>query len=142
MTSPLIKRTFKKDYVDVSNLAIGEKKMVPLEIYNKINNQTTSYDNLVCVSRQYITQHVGTGSTTFKGKGYVFEAKIPFKYLKGISNTEGQNITLANTNLWSGTLQVTGGSTGPIVLASTGFVIAIIAVLKYSGFSFKKRRTL
>lgn len=84
---------------------------------------------------------MGDGKTV-KGTGYVFEAKIPFKDLKGISNTEGQNITLENPNLWTGKLHVTGGSTGPVVLASTGFIIALGAVLKYSGVSFKKRRTL
>lgn len=123
------------------NLNVGEKKAIVLDIYDPSTGSYHVLNNCVYVANQYINQKMGDGRTV-KGNGYVFEAKIPFKNLKGISNTSGQNISLENTNLWSGKLHVTGGSTGPVVLASTGFVIAIAAILKYSGFSFKKRRTV
>ena len=121
-------------------LNVGEKKAVTLGIYDASSGYTT-VNNCVYIANRYIDQKMGDGRTV-KGTGYVFEAKVPFKELKGVSNTSGQDITLANDALWTGKLHVTGGSTGPVVLASTGFVIALIAVLKYSGVSFKKRRTL
>lgn len=130
------------NYKNPVNLNIGEVKAVDTEIWDRTNYIDQHLNNLTYVSKQKINQNIGVANSTktVKGVGYVFETKIPFKDLNGISNTSGQNITLANESLWDGMLHVTGGSTGPVVLASTGFVIAIAAVLKYSGFSFKKRR--
>lgn len=140
--SKIFDLTINPNYAkDVDNLKIGQKIAVPIDIWSGADNYNLVLNNLVYVSRQYVDQKMGDG-TPIKGSGFVFEAKIPFKDLKGVSNTSGQTITLANGNLWDGELHVTGGSTGPVVLASTGFVIAIAAVLKYSGFSFKKRRTV
>lgn len=135
-------KTFSIDFNgnQTVKLDVGDKKAVALGIYDNSTGSYETVNDCVYVANQYINQKMGDGKTV-KGTGYVFEAKIPFKDLKGISNTSGQNISLENNNLWSGKLHVTGGSTGPVVLASTGFVIAIAAVLKYSGFNFKKRRS-
>ena len=91
------------------------------------------------VARQYLDQKMGDGSTV-QGSSYVLECAVPYASLTGISDTSGQTITLANPNLWSGTIEASGGSTGPIVLASAGFVIAIAGAIKLSGFKFKRRR--
>jgi uncharacterized protein (TIGR04145 family) len=130
------------NHTDV-HLNVGEKKFVPINIYQN-SDSDVNLNNAACVSRQNITQYKYIDKDTLvpvPGTGYVFEAKIPFKSLKGISNTSGQKVTLENNTLWSGKVESAGGSTGPVVLASTGFVIAIAAVLKYSGFNFKKRRS-
>ena len=124
---------------DIDHLKIGQKMPVSLDIWSASDSYNQVLDGLVYVKRQYIDQKMGDG-TPIKGSGYVVEAKIPFKNLKGISNTSGQTIKLANGNLWDGDVEAAGGSTGPVILASSGFLIALGAVLKYSGFSFKKRR--
>jgi len=121
------------------NLSLGETKAVSMNIYGADGATNKNLDGQAVVSLQAITQKMGDGSN-IKGNGYVFECAVPMKYLKGISNTSGQTIKLANPNLWTGSLQASGGSTGPIVLASMGFVVAIGGAIKLTGFSFKKRR--
>lgn len=65
------------------------------------------------------------------GQGYTgkLEFKLPLSEL-GITGTTAQEITMKNTNLGAQTLHVKGGSTGPVVLAVSGFAIALLAVIK------------
>ncbi|NLR10332.1 MULTISPECIES: Firmicu-CTERM sorting domain-containing protein [Lactobacillaceae] len=120
------------------NIDVNQKQAVPLNIYSSdgTNNNLIGH---AYVARQYLDQKMGDG-TTVRGSSYVFECAVPFKSLNGISNTTGQTIKLSNPNLWDGSIEAAGGSTGPIVLASAGFVIAIFGALKLSGFKFKRRR--
>ncbi|WP_334341485.1 Firmicu-CTERM sorting domain-containing protein [Companilactobacillus sp. HBUAS56275] len=120
------------------HLNVDESKAVSLGIYGADGSNKTLND-LVYVNRRNITQHryvQGTLRPT-KGTSYRFEAKIPFKDLHNISNTAGQNIKIENPNLWNGSVQASGGSTGPVLLASTGFVIALGSVV---GLPILKKR--
>lgn len=45
-------------------------------------------------------------------------------------NLAGSTIKLENSTLWSGSLTATSASSGPVVLASVGFVIAGFSVYK------------
>ncbi|WP_407888136.1 Firmicu-CTERM sorting domain-containing protein [Levilactobacillus sp. N40-8-2] len=119
------------------NLDVNQKQSVSLNIYSDSAN--TNLLGHAYVARQYLDQKMGDGSTV-QGSSYVLECAVPYASLTGISDTSGQTITLANPNLWSGTIEASGGSTGPIVLASAGFVIAIAGAIKLSGFKFKRRR--
>lgn len=112
------------------NLNVGDSKAVSMNIYGA-DGSNKDLDNLVYVNRQNITQHRYEQGTLrpIEGTSYRFEAKIPFKDLHDISNTAGQNIKLENQNLWTGSVQSSGGSTGPVLLASTGFVIALGSVV-------------
>lgn len=117
---------------------VNQKQAVPLNIYSSdgTNNNLIGH---AYVAHQYLDQKMGDG-TTVQGSSYVFECAVPFKSLNGISNTTGQTIKLSNPNLWNGSIEAAGGSTGPIVLASAGFIIAIAGAIKLSGFKFKGRR--
>jgi len=117
------------------NLNVGETKPVSMNIYS--NDANVNLDDHVYVGRQKIIQKMGDGSDV-EGAGYVFEAAIPWKDLKGVSSTMDQKVELYNPNLWSGKITAVGGSTGPVLLAGTGAIIALVSVLKISGFSFKK----
>jgi uncharacterized protein (TIGR04145 family) len=68
---------------------------------------------------------------TTNGTNDVAEVKIPLSTLK-VANTSNQSISLTNANLGTQTLTATGGSTGPVVLASVGFILAIGGVLAYT----------
>lgn len=118
-------------------LEMDHKQSVPLNIYSSdgVNNNLIGQ---AYVARQTLDQKMGDG-TTVKGSSYIMECAVPFSSLGGISSTSGQTITLANPTLWDGTIEASGGSTGPIVLASAGFVIAIAGAIKLSGFKFKRR---
>lgn len=116
------------------NLSLNESKSVPTNVYGA-DGSNKNLNDLTYVNRQSINQKLGDGSSV-KGTSYRFEAKIPFKDLHNVSNTEGQNIKLENANLWTGSVQASGGSTGPILLASAGFVIALGSVI----LNLKKRR--
>lgn len=118
-------------------LDLDQKQGVPLNIYSSdgVNNNLIGQ---AYVARHTLDQKMGDG-TTVKGSSYIMECAVPFSSLGGISNTSGQTITLANPNLWDGTIEASGGSTGPIILASAGFIIAIAGAIKLSGFKFKRR---
>lgn len=120
------------------NLNVGDSKAVSMNIYGA-DGSNKNLSNSVYVNRQNITQNryeQGKPRPT-KGTSYRFEAKIPFKDLNGISNTTGQNIKLENSTLWTGSVESSGGSTGPVLLASTGFVIALGSVV---GLPILKKR--
>lgn len=110
------------------NLQVGQKQAVSMNIYNSDAN--VDLNDQAYVARQKIDQKMGDGKTV-KGTGYVWEVAVPLKDLHGISDVAGQTIKLENNALWSGSLETTGGSTGPIVLASAGFLIAIGGLLKF-----------
>ena len=114
------------------NLDVGQKQAVSMNIYS--SDGSVDLSNQAVVAKQNIDQKMGDGSTV-KGTGYVFECAVPFSKLKGISNTSGQTITLKNSNLWNGELTTTGGSTGPILLASTG-----VAIAGWSVYQFTRRK--
>lgn len=111
------------------NLDVGKSQNVSMNIYSPDVN--VNLDGQASVSNQSIDQKNGDGSTV-KGHGYVLECSIPIKDLKGISDTSDQTITLENSNLWTGKVTTTGGSTGPVLLASTGVAIAGLSVYKLS----------
>lgn len=112
------------------NLDVGQKQSVPMNIYSS-EGGSVDLSGQAVVSKQEIDQKMGDGSHV-KGTGYVFECAVPFKDIKGASSTSGQVITLKNSNLWSGELTTTGGSTGPILLAGTGVVIAGWSVYQFT----------
>ena len=66
-------------------------------------------------------------ATQTGGSSDVFEMKLPLKDFKA-SSSDGQTITLKNGNLGTQTMTVTGGSTGPVLLASSGFGIALFGL--------------
>ncbi|KRO00088.1 Firmicu-CTERM sorting domain-containing protein [Companilactobacillus kimchiensis] len=59
----------------------------------------------------------------------ILETRIPFAGIKA-PVAASQDITMYATNLGPQKLKVTGGSTGPVVLAIIGFAIALFAVIK------------
>lgn len=111
-------------------LNVGEKQAVAMNLYGS-DGSNVNLSHQAYVSRQIIPQKLGDG-TAVKGKGYVLECAIPLADLQGISSTSGQTISLKNPNLWTGSLKVSGGSTGPIVLAGIGALIAVGSVWQFS----------
>lgn len=112
------------------NLQVNQPRKVNLQIwehdkagYGKVNKVTTKAD--VYLNRIPINVDKGVG------QGYTeeMEFKLPLSEL-GITGTTSQEITMTNRNLGDQTLHVMGGSTGPVVLAISGFAIALFAVIK------------
>jgi len=101
----------------------GETKPITMGIWyaagGKNNNNPAGADGY---ATRYVTQ---TGGFTD-----IFEMKIPLKDFEA-SSTDGQTITLVNHNLGDQEMTATGGSTGPIVLASIGFGIALFGLWQY-----------
>lgn len=87
---------------------------------NKVSTKAEVYLNRVPVN---VDKGVGQGYTE------EMEFKLPLSEL-GITGTTSQEITMTNRNLGDQTLHVMGGSTGPVVLAISGFAIALLAVVK------------
>lgn len=121
------------------NLASGTTQKISVGVMDNKTFKTIDDGGDAYVGARTITQHTGTGDTEVDGTGYQWEVRIPLSELGGSSTVDGQEITLDNTNLWDGELKASGGSTGPVVLASAGFLIAAITVLKTTGFKLKKR---
>ncbi|KRL36799.1 Firmicu-CTERM sorting domain-containing protein [Liquorilactobacillus uvarum] len=121
------------------NLDEGQTKLVKLGIYNAKDNSYVTLNDQVGVTKKKISQKMGDGSTV-EGEAYVLECAVPFSALKASSNTSGQTIALANRNLWTGQVNVTGGSTGPLILAGAGLLIAGFSVYKFGVFDNKSRR--
>lgn len=119
--------------------------------YNlKVGNQTyyltlKGYDGLSTDSTKPVTVNVWSSSVsadvanagavhrykTDNGTNDVVEMVIPLSTLK-VSGSTSQSISMSNANLGTQTLTATGGSTGPVVLASVGFILAIGGVLAYT----------
>lgn len=74
--------------------------------------------------------------TATGGQTDIFEMKLPLKAL-GASADDGQTITLKNGNLGDESMTVSGGSTGPILLAGSGFGLALLGFWQY-----RRRRSL
>lgn len=109
-------------------LDVNKPRKLGLNIYEhdeigKVNKDSTKAE--VYANRIPINVDKGVG------QGYTekFEFKLPLSEL-GITGTTSQDITMTNRNLGDQTLHVTGGSTGPVVLAVSGFAIALFAVIK------------
>lgn len=77
------------------------------------------------------TGYVTRLATNIGGHTDVLEMKIPVKSLAG-SATDGQEITFRNPALGNQTMTVTGGSTGPILLAAGGFGIALFGLWQFN----------
>lgn len=120
------------------NLDEGQTKLVKLGIYNAKDNSYVTLNDQVGVTKKKISQKMGDGSTV-EGEAYVLECAVPFSALKSSSNTSGQTIALANRNLWTGQVNVAGGSTKPLILAGTGLLIAAFSVYKFGGFKNRTR---
>ncbi|WP_051006438.1 Firmicu-CTERM sorting domain-containing protein [Liquorilactobacillus vini] len=112
----------------------GETKMISLGIYDSKTGSYVTLNGQAAVTKEKITQSLGDGST-IEGWADVVECAVPFSDLKGVSNTSGQIITLENTNLWTGKLETSGGTTHPVVLAGLGLGTALFGLWK-----LKKRK--
>lgn len=128
------------------NLANGSTQAVSVDVYNEHagtdnSNAGEAYVGNTTIDQtayEYIKDH-GNGAVTVQTPSYQWEVRIPLKNLTSSSNETGQDISLTTTTIWTDTLHTSGGSTGPVVLASAGFLIAAITVLKTTGFKLKKR---
>lgn len=72
----------------------------------------------------------GKLANTNGGSTDAMEIKIPLSDISS-SDQQGQIITLKNSNLGNQTMTVSGGSTAPILLAGSGFAIAVFGVWKF-----------
>ncbi len=136
------------------NLANGSTQAVSVTVFDNkkyeknyntmeatVNNAGEAYVGNTTIDQtayEYIKGH-GNGAVTVQTPSYQWEVRIPLKNLTSSSNVTGQDISLTTTTIWTDTLHTSGGSTGPVVLASAGFLIAAITVLKTTGFKLKKR---
>lgn len=75
---------------------------------------------------------------TANGHNDIMEAKIPLSELKVAGGS--QTITMKNDNLGSQTLTATGGSTGPVVLAGVGLIIALGSVVTFTRTRAKAKK--
>ncbi|CAJ1189037.1 hypothetical protein CPR19088_GLDEOEPO_01974 [Companilactobacillus paralimentarius] len=110
------------------NLEVNKPQRVNLWIYEEdnignVNKESTKAEAYVDKVPVNVDKGVGQGYTQ------KLEFKLPLSEL-GITGTTSQEITMTNRNLGDQTLHVMGGSTGPVVLAISGFAIALLAVVK------------
>lgn len=122
----------KKFNISISNepynLEMNKPQSVNLWIYEEdnighVNKAATHAEAYVAKVPVNVDKGVGQGETQ------KLEFKLPLSEL-GITGTTSQEITMTNRNLGDQTLHVMGGSTGPVVLAISGFAIALFAVIK------------
>ena len=83
--------------------------------------------NVLTGSEGYVTRM----ETSTGGRTDVMEIKVPVKSFGGAAD-DGQTITMTNVALGNQTLTVTGGSTGPILLAAGGFGIALFGIWQFN----------
>ncbi|MDC4186095.1 Firmicu-CTERM sorting domain-containing protein [Loigolactobacillus coryniformis] len=117
--------------VSLNDINAAKKVSVNIASDNNVVNDSSS-------GQAYVMKQENTLRDGSKADAYVMECSIPLSALKGTSNTTGQTIKLANSGLWTGSVQTSGGSTGPVVLAGAGFAIALFSVIKLSGNKRKK----
>jgi len=116
-----VKNTNGDKYTSLNST--GETKNIIMDIYDSQDNK-------------YVGKPAGVdGSVTRKatdagGDTDIFEIKIPLKDFVG-SSDDGQTISLVNHNLGDQKMVATGGSTGPVVLASIGFGIALFGLWQF-----------
>lgn len=123
-------RQFSLRMIDLSNLQENKPQKVRFQIWeddannqgrvNKASTETVAYVNKVPINVDKRIVHGYTDELEFK---------MPLSEL-GITGTTSQEITMTNKTLGDQTLHVMGGSTGPVVLAISGFAIALLAVVK------------
>ncbi|WP_125767894.1 Firmicu-CTERM sorting domain-containing protein [Lapidilactobacillus wuchangensis] len=75
--------------------------------------------------------YVTRTKTAAGGTTDIMEIKLPLKAFGGAAD-DGQTITLYNSALGKQTLTVTGGSTGPVLLAAGGFGIALFGIWQFN----------
>lgn len=111
----------------------GQTEAVTMGIYDTIGStwSATPKD-----ASGYVTRM----ATSTGGSTNVLEVKIPLSNFAG-ANDDGQMITLQNNNLGRETMTVTGGSTGPVLLASAGFGIALIGVWQFNRRKKREEKT-
>lgn len=121
-------KKFSLTVMNSFNLQVNQPRKVDLWIYE--------HDNIDYVNKQSTKAEVYLNRIPIKvdegvGQGYTeeMEFKLPLSEL-GITGTTSQDITMTNRNLGNQTLHVTGGSTGPVLLAISGFAIALFAIIK------------
>lgn len=102
----------------------NQTRSITMGIYN---NSTGKWDQTPSGVSGRVTRVV----TATGGQSDVFEIKLPLTDFDA-SNQTGQTITLQNKNLGDETMTVTGGSTGPVLLAASGFIIALFGVWQWS----------
>lgn len=112
-----------------SVIYIKEADNIPANGSKKVLLQNTSHGKNLTHSPAIIHRYVKNGKEYAK-----MECRIPFSDL-GLSPTTEQKITMYTPLLGNQTVTTEGGSTGPIILAVIGLVIASLAV-----FGITKRK--
>ncbi|MFC6206289.1 Firmicu-CTERM sorting domain-containing protein [Levilactobacillus tongjiangensis] len=121
-------KTYDLQFNNVTGTATDKSKTGSVNIWNRtdgVNDPTTG--------AQVMVHRFKTGQNF----NDVMEAKVPIADLKLAGGS--QTFKMTNSNLGSQTLTVTGGSTGPVVLAGVGFAIALGGVVKLN--KSRKKRT-
>lgn len=114
---------------NLSNL--GDKTTLKIGLGSNYNGNHYAIPSNIEAEAARIANNVGYPTDTM-------EIKIPLSDFT-LSSQSGQIITLKNSNLGNQTLTVSGGSTGPIVLAIIGLGIALFGLWKYSAFKKVKK---
>lgn len=123
-------------------LTIGNKvfwmtfsDLFPSEDLSKVGQTKDVHVNFWAEDNSVNTTVVGKLTrvkTDFSDKSYSDEVEVavPFEQLK-VENTSSQTITYSNSNLGEQVINVTGGSTGPWILAGIAILIAGYSVWRY-----------
>lgn len=121
------------------NLALNEKRAVNLQAYEDDN---IGHVNEVLPNAKVYIAHksINADPGVTNGSTQLMEFMIPLSDL-GVTGTTEQDITMHNDTLGNQTLKTTGGSTGPVLLAMSGFAIALLGVIKIPKMS-KLRKSL
>lgn len=117
-------KTYWLTWQGVSGLSDGQTKSFTIYAYE--SDSTGGNVNKTLTQAQAVVHRYKTAN----GHNDIMEASIPLSELK-VSGTTSQSISIANTNLGTQTLTTTGGSTGPILISSVGFLMAIAGVVTY-----------
>ncbi|MFB9769915.1 Firmicu-CTERM sorting domain-containing protein [Lactiplantibacillus modestisalitolerans] len=108
---------------------VDQTQAITMGVYNE---KTNDWQAKPAGASGYVTRkRTATGGFTD-----IFEVKLPLKAL-GASADDGQTITLKNSTLGAESMTVSGGSTGPILLAGSGFGLALLGFWQY-----RRRRSL
>ncbi|QFQ74453.1 Firmicu-CTERM sorting domain-containing protein [Liquorilactobacillus mali] len=109
---------------------LGDKTALKIGLGSNYNGNYYAEPSNIEAEAARIANNAGSPTDTM-------EIKIPLSDFT-LSSQSGQIITLKNSNLGSQTVTVSGGSTGPIILAVIGLVIALLGLWKFK--SFRKRK--
>ncbi|WP_057780628.1 Firmicu-CTERM sorting domain-containing protein [Paucilactobacillus vaccinostercus] len=122
--------------IDVDSIKSGDNVTADIWVYD--NSDGSYYKVAGGQAEIYQKLMDSTGDASQQ-----LEFDIPISGLQGLSDTSDQTIKISHGAIWDGTLETTGGSTGPVVLAGAGFVIASMSVIKMTGLTgdkLKKKR--